>query len=204
MNWLSDLNHLMFCSASWAFCHWAPGMTWRVCLVGGRHVMMTRNSLRYWRSWREPARRCWTGTVRILAFVQNYVTCVIFVSFTSTTAVHRWSIMTYEIKIPPKHSCPVTPEEAEDGQVPATHQLTPLKGLLTWHSVTPFTLSKARRHKNTTKTINRRHTISCFSLTVHKRKHSAHPLSDSQTNGSFELVLLKKKKKERRKNTSNF
>lgn len=25
--------------------------------------------------------------------------------------------MTYEIKIPPKQSCPATPEEAEDGQV---------------------------------------------------------------------------------------
>lgn len=84
--------------------------------------MMTRNSLRYWRSWREPARRCWTGTERTLACVQNYVTCIIFVSLaTSTAAVHRWSIMTYEIKIPPKHSCPVTPEEAEDGQVLATH-----------------------------------------------------------------------------------
>lgn len=197
MNWLSDLNHLMFCSASWAFCHWAPGMTWRVCLVGGRHVMMTRNSPRYWRSWREPARRCWTGTACILACVQNYVICIIFVSSTSTTVVHRWSIMTYEIKIPPKHSCPVTPEEAEDGQVPATHQLTPLKGLLTCHSVTRYTLSKARLHKNTTKTINR-HIISCFSLTVHKRKHLL--LSDSQTNGSFELVIYKKKKK----TSSNF
>uniref|UniRef100_A0A9J8BPN0 Diacylglycerol kinase n=1 Tax=Cyprinus carpio carpio TaxID=630221 RepID=A0A9J8BPN0_CYPCA len=36
----------------------------------------------------------------------------------STKMLDRWSIMTYEIKIPPKHSCPTTPEEAEDGQVP--------------------------------------------------------------------------------------
>uniref|UniRef100_A0A8C1KGS5 Diacylglycerol kinase n=1 Tax=Cyprinus carpio TaxID=7962 RepID=A0A8C1KGS5_CYPCA len=36
----------------------------------------------------------------------------------STKMLDRWSIMTYEIKIPPKHSCPATPEEAEDGQVP--------------------------------------------------------------------------------------
>uniref|UniRef100_A0AAY4BJV3 Diacylglycerol kinase n=1 Tax=Denticeps clupeoides TaxID=299321 RepID=A0AAY4BJV3_9TELE len=32
----------------------------------------------------------------------------------STKMLDRWSIMTYEIKIPPKHSCPATPEEAED------------------------------------------------------------------------------------------
>uniref|UniRef100_A0A8C1QJH2 Diacylglycerol kinase n=1 Tax=Cyprinus carpio TaxID=7962 RepID=A0A8C1QJH2_CYPCA len=35
----------------------------------------------------------------------------------STKMLDRWSIMTYEIKIPPKHSCPATPEEAEDGQL---------------------------------------------------------------------------------------
>uniref|UniRef100_A0A8C1QKV8 Diacylglycerol kinase n=1 Tax=Cyprinus carpio TaxID=7962 RepID=A0A8C1QKV8_CYPCA len=35
----------------------------------------------------------------------------------STKMLDRWSIMTYEIKIPPKHSCPTTPEEAEDGQL---------------------------------------------------------------------------------------
>uniref|UniRef100_A0AAR2KU97 Diacylglycerol kinase n=1 Tax=Pygocentrus nattereri TaxID=42514 RepID=A0AAR2KU97_PYGNA len=29
----------------------------------------------------------------------------------STKMLDRWSIMTYEIKIPPKHSCPATPEE---------------------------------------------------------------------------------------------
>ncbi|XP_062313077.1 diacylglycerol kinase eta isoform X1 [Osmerus eperlanus] len=29
----------------------------------------------------------------------------------STKMLDRWSIMTYEIKIPPKHSCPTTPEE---------------------------------------------------------------------------------------------
>ncbi|KAK3543704.1 hypothetical protein QTP70_027204 [Hemibagrus guttatus] len=34
----------------------------------------------------------------------------------STKMLDRWSIMTYEIKIPPKHSCPATPEEAEDCQ----------------------------------------------------------------------------------------
>ncbi|XP_052005043.1 diacylglycerol kinase eta-like isoform X1 [Xyrauchen texanus] len=34
----------------------------------------------------------------------------------STKMLDRWSIMTYEIKIPPKHSCPATPEETEDGQ----------------------------------------------------------------------------------------
>uniref|UniRef100_A0A673I608 diacylglycerol kinase (ATP) n=1 Tax=Sinocyclocheilus rhinocerous TaxID=307959 RepID=A0A673I608_9TELE len=34
----------------------------------------------------------------------------------STKMLDRWSIMTYEIKIPPKHSCPATPEEAEDSQ----------------------------------------------------------------------------------------
>uniref|UniRef100_A0A8C1A5Q3 Diacylglycerol kinase n=1 Tax=Cyprinus carpio carpio TaxID=630221 RepID=A0A8C1A5Q3_CYPCA len=37
----------------------------------------------------------------------------------STKMLDRWSIMTYEIKIPPKHSCPATPEEAEDGQISA-------------------------------------------------------------------------------------
>ncbi|KAG9348987.1 hypothetical protein JZ751_029304 [Albula glossodonta] len=34
----------------------------------------------------------------------------------STKMLDRWSIMTYEIKIPPKHSCPSTPEESEDCQ----------------------------------------------------------------------------------------
>ncbi|KAF4086960.1 hypothetical protein AMELA_G00090080 [Ameiurus melas] len=34
----------------------------------------------------------------------------------STKMLDRWSIMTYEIKIPPKHSCPVTPEDTEDCQ----------------------------------------------------------------------------------------
>uniref|UniRef100_A0A3Q3GA04 Diacylglycerol kinase n=1 Tax=Labrus bergylta TaxID=56723 RepID=A0A3Q3GA04_9LABR len=32
----------------------------------------------------------------------------------STKMLDRWSIMTYEIKIPPKHSCPNTPEGADD------------------------------------------------------------------------------------------
>uniref|UniRef100_A0A672JZI1 Diacylglycerol kinase n=1 Tax=Sinocyclocheilus grahami TaxID=75366 RepID=A0A672JZI1_SINGR len=31
----------------------------------------------------------------------------------STKMLDRWSIMTYEIKIPPKHSCPATPEELQ-------------------------------------------------------------------------------------------
>uniref|UniRef100_A0A8C2B7R8 Diacylglycerol kinase n=1 Tax=Cyprinus carpio TaxID=7962 RepID=A0A8C2B7R8_CYPCA len=31
----------------------------------------------------------------------------------STKMLDRWSIMTYEIKIPPKHSCPTTPEELQ-------------------------------------------------------------------------------------------
>lgn len=35
----------------------------------------------------------------------------------STKMLDRWSIMTYEIKIPPKLSCPTTPEGAEDCQV---------------------------------------------------------------------------------------
>lgn len=35
----------------------------------------------------------------------------------STKMLDRWSIMTYEIKIPPKHSCPTTPEGADDCQV---------------------------------------------------------------------------------------
>uniref|UniRef100_A0A668B010 diacylglycerol kinase (ATP) n=1 Tax=Myripristis murdjan TaxID=586833 RepID=A0A668B010_9TELE len=34
----------------------------------------------------------------------------------STKMLDRWSIMTYEIKIPPKHSCPATPEGADDCQ----------------------------------------------------------------------------------------
>ncbi|TNN79072.1 Diacylglycerol kinase eta [Liparis tanakae] len=34
----------------------------------------------------------------------------------STKMLDRWSIMTYEIKIPPKHSCPTTPEGANDCQ----------------------------------------------------------------------------------------
>ncbi|XP_044072809.1 diacylglycerol kinase eta isoform X4 [Siniperca chuatsi] len=34
----------------------------------------------------------------------------------STKMLDRWSIMTYEIKIPPKHSCPTTPEEADNCQ----------------------------------------------------------------------------------------
>ncbi|XP_038125648.1 diacylglycerol kinase eta-like isoform X3 [Cyprinodon tularosa] len=34
----------------------------------------------------------------------------------STKMLDRWSIMTYEIKIPPKHSCPATPEGAHDCQ----------------------------------------------------------------------------------------
>ncbi|XP_066542077.1 diacylglycerol kinase eta isoform X6 [Hoplias malabaricus] len=38
----------------------------------------------------------------------------------STKMLDRWSIMTYEIKIPPKHSCPATPEEAEDCQFQIT------------------------------------------------------------------------------------
>ncbi|XP_060909634.1 diacylglycerol kinase eta isoform X2 [Labrus mixtus] len=35
----------------------------------------------------------------------------------STKMLDRWSIMTYEIKIPPKHSCPTTPEGADDCQL---------------------------------------------------------------------------------------
>lgn len=35
----------------------------------------------------------------------------------STKMLDRWSIMTYEIKIPPKHSCPTTPEGADGCQV---------------------------------------------------------------------------------------
>lgn len=35
----------------------------------------------------------------------------------STKMLDRWSIMTYEIKIPPKHSCPTTPEGADECQV---------------------------------------------------------------------------------------
>ncbi|XP_017287305.1 diacylglycerol kinase eta isoform X3 [Kryptolebias marmoratus] len=34
----------------------------------------------------------------------------------STKMLDRWSIMTYEIKIPPKHSCPTTPEGGDDCQ----------------------------------------------------------------------------------------
>ncbi|XP_036395925.1 diacylglycerol kinase eta isoform X2 [Megalops cyprinoides] len=34
----------------------------------------------------------------------------------STKMLDRWSIMTYEIKIPPKQSCPATPEESEECQ----------------------------------------------------------------------------------------
>ncbi|XP_062258160.1 diacylglycerol kinase eta isoform X2 [Platichthys flesus] len=34
----------------------------------------------------------------------------------STKMLDRWSIMTYEIKIPPKHSCPTTPEGPDDCQ----------------------------------------------------------------------------------------
>ncbi|XP_051937694.1 diacylglycerol kinase eta isoform X3 [Hippocampus zosterae] len=34
----------------------------------------------------------------------------------STKMLDRWSIMTYEIKIPPKHSCPATPEGADGCQ----------------------------------------------------------------------------------------
>ncbi|XP_056144892.1 diacylglycerol kinase eta [Lampris incognitus] len=34
----------------------------------------------------------------------------------STKMLDRWSIMTYEIKIPSKHSCPTTPEGADDCQ----------------------------------------------------------------------------------------
>lgn len=35
----------------------------------------------------------------------------------STKMLDRWSIMTYEIKIPPKHNCPTMPEGADDCQV---------------------------------------------------------------------------------------
>ncbi|XP_056436455.1 diacylglycerol kinase eta isoform X6 [Gadus chalcogrammus] len=35
----------------------------------------------------------------------------------STKMLDRWSIMTYEIKIPPKHSCPTTPEGVDDCQL---------------------------------------------------------------------------------------
>ncbi|XP_029314368.1 diacylglycerol kinase eta isoform X4 [Cottoperca gobio] len=34
----------------------------------------------------------------------------------STKMLDRWSIMTYEIKMPPKHSCPTTPEGTDDCQ----------------------------------------------------------------------------------------
>ncbi|CAL8266672.1 unnamed protein product [Lota lota] len=34
----------------------------------------------------------------------------------STKMLDRWSIMTYEIKIPPKHSCPTTPEGVDECQ----------------------------------------------------------------------------------------
>uniref|UniRef100_A0A3Q3A7E7 Diacylglycerol kinase n=1 Tax=Kryptolebias marmoratus TaxID=37003 RepID=A0A3Q3A7E7_KRYMA len=37
----------------------------------------------------------------------------------STKMLDRWSIMTYEIKIPPKHSCPTTPEGAYEDSVAA-------------------------------------------------------------------------------------
>nr|XP_061826790.1 diacylglycerol kinase eta isoform X1 [Nerophis lumbriciformis] len=36
----------------------------------------------------------------------------------STKMLDRWSIMTYEIKVPPKHSCPATPEGADGCQFP--------------------------------------------------------------------------------------
>lgn len=35
----------------------------------------------------------------------------------STKMLDRWSIMTYEIKIPPKHHCPTMPEGADGCQV---------------------------------------------------------------------------------------
>lgn len=35
----------------------------------------------------------------------------------STKMLDRWSIMTYEIKLPSKHSGPVTPDDTDDGQV---------------------------------------------------------------------------------------
>ncbi|KAM8858278.1 diacylglycerol kinase eta isoform 4-T5 [Synchiropus picturatus] len=38
----------------------------------------------------------------------------------STKMLDRWSIMTYEIKIPPKHSCPTTPEGADGCQIHIT------------------------------------------------------------------------------------
>lgn len=115
-------------------------------------------------------------TERTLACVQNYVTCIIFVSLaTSTAAVHRWSIMTYEIKIPPKHSCPVTPEEAEDGQVLATHQLHCIHLLLLRHSVTCYTLSKirCRKKKKKKKKDNTQHIFQlCFNHCTQKKKFS--------------------------------
>lgn len=49
-------------SASWVCCLLAQETTWHVCSAGGRHVMMTLSSLRYWRNWSEPAPRCWIGT----------------------------------------------------------------------------------------------------------------------------------------------
>lgn len=57
----------------------------------------------------------------------------------STKMLDRWSIMTYEIKIPPRHSCPTPPEGADDCQVgqnaaaPSGGSLT----LLTLSSVPP-------------------------------------------------------------------
>uniref|UniRef100_A0A4W5NDK1 Diacylglycerol kinase n=1 Tax=Hucho hucho TaxID=62062 RepID=A0A4W5NDK1_9TELE len=37
----------------------------------------------------------------------------------STKMLDRWSIMTYEIKLPSKHSGPVTPDDTDDGQITA-------------------------------------------------------------------------------------
>ena len=48
-------------SASSGCCRLAQGTTWLACWAGARPATTTPSSRRSWRSWREPAPRCWTG-----------------------------------------------------------------------------------------------------------------------------------------------
>lgn len=73
---VSALAVLLSCSVSWECCPWAQEMTWLECLAGELHMTMTPNFLRSWRSWNEPAQKCWTGKSE---FSSSFFLC--FISF---------------------------------------------------------------------------------------------------------------------------
>lgn len=60
-NRLSKTIVFCCCSVSLEFFLLAPGTIWPGSWAGGPPAMMTLSCRRFWRSWKEPAPRCWTG-----------------------------------------------------------------------------------------------------------------------------------------------